>query len=134
MLVESDLFIAVMKEEDRLKPAASTILENIETGRIKGTYASIAVIQEVIFWLLNEGRGGDILKTVNALLTIKNIEWVGLSKEICLNAAALMEEYHLSPFDSYHAATALGKDSKILSSDHAFDRIKSLERYDLLLK
>lgn len=45
-----------------------------------------------------------------------------------------MEEYKLSPFDAYHAATAMSKDSKILSSDHAYDKIKSIERIDLSLK
>ncbi len=128
MLVESDLFIAVIKERDRLKPAASSILENIEAGKVAGTYASVAVIQEIVFWLLREGRAADILTTVDALLNIKNLEWIDLSKDLCLNAAALIEEYQLSPFDAYHAATAISRDSKILSSDHAYDKIKSIER------
>ncbi len=131
MLVESDLFIAVIKERDRLKSTASNILENIEAGKISGAYASVAVVQEIVFWLLREGRATDILTTVDALLNIKNLEWIDLSQEICLNAAALIEEYQLSPFDAYHAATAISRDSKILSSDHAYDKIKSIERVAL---
>jgi predicted nucleic acid-binding protein len=131
VLVESDLFIAVIKERDRLKSTASNILENIEAGKISGAYASVAVVQEIVFWLLREGRATDILTTVDALLNIKNLEWIDLSQEICLNAAALIEEYQLSPFDAYHAATAISRDSKILSSDHAYDKIKSIERVAL---
>lgn len=97
-------------------------------------YASVAVLQEIIFWLLRENRSKDIITTINALLNVKNLEWVDLSKDICLNAAALMEEYKLSPFDAYHAATAMSKDNKILSSDHAYDKIKSIERIDIVLK
>jgi predicted nucleic acid-binding protein len=134
MLVESDLFIAVIKERDRLKSAASEVLQSIETGKISNAYASVAVVQEVIFWLLRENRSADVLTTVDALFNIKNLEWIDLSKEICLNAAALMEEYQLSSFDAYHAATAISRDGKILSSDHAYDKIKSIERIDLSIK
>ena len=132
MLIESDMFIAIMKERDRLRRAASNIIAGIESGRIGGAYASVAAIQEVIFWLLRENRPSDIIAAVNALFNIKNLEWVGLNKEICLNAAALIEEYNLSPFDAYHAATAISADNKIVSSGHAFDRIKSIERIDPL--
>lgn len=131
MLIESDLFIAIIKDKDRLKPAATMVLEAIERGEIKDAYASVGAIQEIIFWLLNEGRSTDILKTVNALSNIKNLEWVDLNKDICINAAALIGEYKLSPFDAYHAATAISKDSKIISSDHAFDKIKSINRTNL---
>jgi predicted nucleic acid-binding protein len=120
-----------MKENDRLKSSASKILAGIESGRINNVYASAAVIQEIVFWLLNEDRSGDILKTVNSLLSIRNLEWVDLSKDICLNAAALIEEYKISPFDAYHAATAISRDSKIASSDHVYDRIKSIQRTEL---
>ena len=89
------------------------------------------MLQEIIFWLLNEKCGKDVLTTINAVLSINNLEWVDLSKDICINASALMEEYGLGPFDAYHAATALGKDGKIISSDHVYDRIKKLERIDL---
>ena len=92
------------------------------------------MIQEIIFWLLRENRSKDVVTTINALLNIKNLEWIDLNKDICLSAAALMEEYKLGAFDAYHAATAISKDSKILSSDHAYDKIKSIERIDLSLK
>ncbi|MDE1873730.1 MAG: type II toxin-antitoxin system VapC family toxin [Candidatus Micrarchaeota archaeon] len=120
-----------MKEKDRLKASASRLLADIETGKIKGAYASIAVVQEVIFWLSNEKRGGDTVKAVNALLNTTNLEWVDLSRNICLTASALIEEYNLSPFDAYHAATAINRDGKIVSSDRAYDKIKGIERIDL---
>jgi len=131
VLIESDLFIAVIKDKDRLKPAATKIMEDIQSGRMEDAYASVAAIQEVIFWLVREGRSDEVLSTVNILLNVKNLEWVDLSKEICLNASAIMKEFKLSPFDSYHAATAISRDNKIISSDHVYDKIKSLERASL---
>jgi predicted nucleic acid-binding protein len=53
VLIESDLLLAVIKKEDRLKPAAEEILEKIDSGKLKGVYASTAAIQEVIFWFYN---------------------------------------------------------------------------------
>ncbi|HMK94150.1 MAG TPA: hypothetical protein VK536_01995 [Candidatus Limnocylindrales bacterium] len=43
-LIESDLLLAAMKKEDRLKPIADLILEKIEKGEVKGIYASTAAI------------------------------------------------------------------------------------------
>ena len=132
MLIESDTFIAVMKERDRLKHAASNIIARIEAGKISGAYASVAAIQEIVLWLLRENRSSEIIMAVNAITNIRNLKWIDLNREICLNAAALMEEYGLSLFDAYHAATAINMDGKIISSDGAFDRIKSVERIDPL--
>jgi len=49
ILIESDLLLASIKREDRLKPIAKRILEGIDSGRLKGVYASIATIQEIVF-------------------------------------------------------------------------------------
>jgi len=49
ILIESDLLLAIIKKEDRLKAAAERILEKIDSGELKGVYASTAVIQEVVF-------------------------------------------------------------------------------------
>ena len=91
-----------------------------------------AAIQEIVLWLLRENRSSEIIMAVNAITNIRNLKWIDLNREICLNAAALMKEYGLSPFDAYHAATAINMDGKIISSDGAFDRIKSVERIDPL--
>lgn len=49
---------------------------------------------------------------------------------MCLNASVLIDEYGINPFDSYHAATAISGDKKILSTEHIYDRIKGIERID----
>ena len=128
MLLDSDILIAVIKEEDRLKRASLKILKAVERRRLKNAYASVASIQEIIFWLLNRGFKDKVLLTVSRVFEIKNLEWVPLGKEVLLTASALIEEYELGAFDAYIAATALLRDRVILSSDHIYDKIKGIRR------
>jgi predicted nucleic acid-binding protein len=119
-----------MKKEDRFKPAADRVLEGINSGRMQGVYASSAALQEVIFWFYNRRLMAELVDAVNFLVHIENLEWVGLTPEICLNAALLMGEYDVGPFDAYHAATAILRDKTILSTEHIYDKIKGIERID----
>ena len=128
MLLDSDIFIAVIKEEDRLKHASLKILKAIERRKLRSAYVSVASIQEIIFWLLNRGLKDKVLLTVSRVFGIKNLEWIPLDKEVFLTASALIEEYELGAFDAYIAATALLKDRTILSSDHIYDKIKGIKR------
>lgn len=130
ILIESDLLLASIKKEDRLKPIAKRILEEIDSGRLKGVYASIAAIQEIVFWLYNRQILNELVRAVNALLHLKNIEWVELTPEICLTASVLINEYNVSPFDAYHIATAILRDRTILSTEHVYDKIKGIKRVD----
>jgi len=128
VLLDSDIFIAVIKEEDRLKHASLKILKAIERRKLRSAYVSVASIQEIIFWLLNRGLKDKVLLTVSRVFGIKNLEWIPLDKEVFLTASALIEEYELGAFDAYIAATALLKDRTILSSDHIYDKIKGIKR------
>jgi len=130
ILLESDLLLAYVKKEDRLKPVAEKILVGIDSGRLKGFYASTAAIQEIVFWFFNRNLLKELVDAVNALIHIRNLDWVGITSEICLTASILMSEYGVSPFDSYHAATAISRDKKILSTEHVYDVIKGIERID----
>lgn len=122
------MLLAFVKEEDRLKPTAKKILERIEAGRLK-VYASIATIQEIIFWFYNRQMLDELVKAVNALIRLK-IEWVKLTPEICLTASLLINEYKVSPFDAYHLATAILRDRMILSTEHKYDEVKGIKRID----
>lgn len=129
-LIESDLLLAVIKKEDRLKPAAERILEKIDSGELKGVYASTAVLQEVIFWFYNRQLLSELAKAVNILSHLPNVEWIPITPEICLTASLLINEYNTSPFDAYHAATAIPRDKTILSTEHIYDKIKGITRIE----
>jgi predicted nucleic acid-binding protein len=120
----------VIKKDDRIKPVAVSILKKVDSGTLKGVYASTAAIQEIVFWFYNRELFSDLTVAVNTLTHLRKLEWVPITPEICLTASLLMREYTVSPFDAYHAATAILKDKTILSTDHAYDRIKGIERID----
>jgi predicted nucleic acid-binding protein len=71
-----------------------------------------------------------MVDAVNSLSRIRNLEWVPVTPEVCLKASVLVKHYGLSPFDGYHAATALGRDGVVLSSDRSYDRVTGLSRVD----
>ncbi len=120
--------LAVIKKEDRIKAVAELILDKVDGDTIKGVYASTASLQEIVFWLYNRGLFKELTAAVNFLSHIRNLEWVPLTPEICLATSLLINEYGLSPFDAYHAATAIGKDKTILSTEHVYDKIKGITR------
>lgn len=119
-----------MKKEDRLKPFAEKVITAVHKGRLKGFYASTATLQEIIFWFFNRNLLRELITVINALTRIKNLEWIPLTPEICLTSAILMSEYKLNPFDAYHAATAIARDKKILSTEHVYDTVRGIERID----
>jgi predicted nucleic acid-binding protein len=124
------MLLAIIKKEDRLKPSAELILDKIDAGGIKGVYASTAAMQEIVFWLYNRQLFKELTLAVNVLSHLRNVEWVPLTKEVCLTASLLIDEYKISPFDAYHAATAISRDKTILSTEHTYDKIKGLIRIE----
>jgi predicted nucleic acid-binding protein len=119
-----------MKSEDRLKPAAELILDKIDSGKVKGVYASTASMQEIVFWFYNRQLLKKLTAAVNILSHLRNVEWVPLTPEVCLTASLLISEYKLSPFDAYHAATAISRDKTILSTEHVYDKIKGVTKIE----
>jgi len=109
---------------------AETILERIDSGELKGVYASTAVIQEVIFWFYNRQLFSELALAVNVLSHLRNVEWVAVTPEICLTASLLINEYKTSPFGAYYAATAIPRDKTILSTEHIYDKIKGITRIE----
>jgi predicted nucleic acid-binding protein len=130
ILIASDLLLAVIKKDDGLKSTAEKILERIDSGELKGVYASTAAIQEIVFWFYNRQLFSELAKVVNILSHLRNVEWISLTPEICLAASLLINEYHTSPFDAYHVATAITRDKTILSTEHVYDKIKGIKRID----
>ena len=128
MLIEADLLIPLFKKNDRHAETSERILIDIQNNVHTNVYSSTATIQEIIFWLYHQGKHRETIDAVNALNNLKNVEWVSVTPETCLKASILTERYKLSPFDAYHAATALSHDAVILSTDHAYDRIKEITR------
>jgi predicted nucleic acid-binding protein len=128
LLIEADLLIPLFKKTDKLASVSERILRDIQSGIHREVYSSTATIQEIVFWFYNQVMYKETVDAVNAMSHLKNIEWVPVSPETCLKASILVDRYNLSPFDAYHAATALSRDAVILSMDNAYDRISEITR------
>jgi len=74
MLIEADLLIPLFKNEDRLSSVSERILLDIQNGVHTGVYSSTATIQEIVFWLYNQGLHRETVEAVNALSHLKNVE------------------------------------------------------------
>ncbi len=105
-------------------------MAKIDSGELKGVYASTAAIQEIIFWFYNRQLLSELTHAVNILTQLRNVEWIAITPEICLNASLLINEYNTSPFDAYHLATAIFRDKTILSTEHIYDKIKGIKRIE----
>ena len=130
IIIESDLLLAAIKKADRLKLVVANILEKIDSGYIEKIYASTAAIQETIFWFYNRHLFNELIKAVNFLTHIRHIEWIPVTPEICTTASLLMGKYNISLFDACYLATALSMDKTILSTEHAYCKIKGIKKIE----
>ena len=130
LLIEADLLVPMFKKTDRLASVSERILLGIQSGVYREVYSSTATIQEIVFWFYNRGMFKETVDAVNAMSHLKNIEWIPVTPETCLKASILVDRYGLSPFDAYHAATALSRDAVILSTNTSYDRISEITRID----
>ncbi|WP_016729862.1 type II toxin-antitoxin system VapC family toxin [Saccharolobus islandicus] len=133
MMIESDILLAHIKSEDRLKAVADTILLRIARGELK-VIASREVFHELYYVLKNMNLSPqEILLKLGALKSIPNIDWVPTTVDTDLLALSLMSQYGISSiFDSYYVATCLlyDKDKIIISTDHIFDKVLGIRRID----
>ena len=113
-----------------MKIVAAKILQKIDSGEVKGAYASTAAIQEIVFWFYNRQLFDELIKAVNFLTHIGHLKWIPLTPEICTAAALLIDEYNLAPFDAYHLATAISMDKTILSTEHVYEKVKGVKKIE----
>jgi predicted nucleic acid-binding protein len=130
MMLESDLLYAFVKKEDRLKPVAERVIQQVAEGRHGTVHASREVLHELYYVSMHEGVTLDQYITRAASLTaIPNLVFLPTTHEVDLLALTLMKQYRLSSiFDAYHAATALNQDPDhtMVSTDHVYERIPGL--------
>ena len=121
--LDADLFLALIKEEDRFKVAAQRFLNKNKGPFVTSTITCL----ELWFYLYRNGKGShaiDALRSVSKICTIKEVSFLNMEE-----AAILADQCHLSPADAIHARLALAEDG-IVSSDASFDKVKGLKRVD----
>lgn len=117
--VDSDFFLALLKEGDWLSKKAEGILKKYKSN----IWTSVWSVVEIL--MLTEEFGLD---PENVVLSIKELSRIDGDVNSLLSAAHLMKEKKMKTFDALHA-TACKKDL-IISSDSVFDKV-GLERIRL---
>lgn len=134
LLIESDIFIAYIKKEDRLKNAATAIIDAVENGKLTHVQASTEIFHELYYVFSDYAPLQTIIANEARIATIKNLTYITPDYATYLTALNIMDTYGVtSIFDAIYAATALSAkvpDHTIISTDIKYDAIKGLKRID----
>ena len=125
LYLDADIFLALIKEEDRHKKPAINFLRN-NTNKL---LTSNLTCLEIWFYLYRNNLKNIVLDSIRAVNAIAEI--IYFSKEDLESAIVLATQFKLSPADAIHAVLAL-KFDYIVSSDTSFDHVKGLKRIDFL--
>ncbi|MBI2146937.1 type II toxin-antitoxin system VapC family toxin [Candidatus Woesearchaeota archaeon] len=125
LYLDTDVFLALLKEEDRHKKAAIAFFEKYSAA--EKTTSTVCCL-EIWFYLYKNGQQKkmvDALRAVAAMCTVQDFNAKQMGQAVFLSA-----ENRLSPADALHAVLAADGADAIVSSDASFDRIASLKRID----
>jgi predicted nucleic acid-binding protein len=119
MYVESDFLFALAKPEDWLKENATAALES------EDVYTSLTAYTEFLVYWYDEDAAEY---TVDAATIVPNLlELVPVRpaehEEALLAAAAFIDDYGTTPFDSVHAGIAHTNGDTILSTEQGYDTV-----------
>lgn len=122
--LDADIFLALLKEEDRHKKAA---LQYFQKHKNSEFVTSSLTCLEILFYLHKNNLQNKALNAIRAVKSIAKVMDYGIVE---IEAAALLaEKAHLTPADAIHAVIASRVDA-IVSTDTSFDRISWLRRID----
>jgi predicted nucleic acid-binding protein len=123
MYLDTDIILALIKDEDWLKP-------HINLKRIKNPTTSVFAIIEAEIVLLREYGKEHVFPILNNIKS-KKVKIISLDEKILKKALEMLKKYErLNIFDSVHAAYSIIKNDKIISTDNIFDEIEEIERID----
>lgn len=123
MYLDTDIILALIKEEDWLK-------EHVKKLKLNGAKTSAITIIEARIVLDREYSRIKAIETLDKIKNLK-IEIIPLDEEILNKSQELIKKYlKLGTFDSIHASTAIVKDMELISTDNFFEQISELKSKD----
>ncbi len=115
MYVETDFFLALIKNNDRLKANAEKYYHKFKNKM----WTSFLTMIELMLWAYSHKK--DPLPFVEGAFGLVKLKKTEIPFEKLLAACYLIEKYSCTTFDSLHA-TICGED-EILSSDRKYDKM-----------
>ena len=110
VFVETDFLLAIAKDADWLQEGAEAVLDEREVVTSPFAYLELLIVLE-----RKQLHYVQLFANLLDIVPVSNEE----EKQIVLKAVAYFED-GMSPFDSFHAATAETRGLSILSSDTAY--------------
>jgi len=132
VIIELDALIAYVNRRDRYHRVMSKLLSRVAAGELKNVKVAASAYLEYSLLLRSRGYGeDDVREDLLFFKNFPNLDEAPLTLEVLIKASELRKEYHLSFFDSLHAATAVLFDGVIASMDKAYTAVKDLRTMPL---
>lgn len=130
MYVETDFLTALLKDDEWLREPALRALDDCDD-----LHTSILAYAEVLVLFYDRDQADYAIDAPRAIADL--LELVPITpaehEDAVLAAAALLDEYELTPFDALHAGLAATGDGVVLSSEQDYDAVgldrRPLETY-----
>ncbi len=123
--LDSDVLIDTITAHAERGPTAARILKRLEEGELVLT--STLVLLEVGWFLEAVGKGSDVKRVLEAILSFRNLEVVEPTSKDLVRASELARNYELSLSQGVKAALMLSK-----GVNEAYSRDRGLGRVDLI--
>lgn len=120
MYVETDFLTALVKDQDWLRDAALSALEERDD-----IHTSILAYAEVLVLFYDREQSAydiDAPRAIANLLELVPIRPQAHENAV-LAAAAFLEEYQLTPFDALHAGMVATSGEQVLSSEQDYETV-----------
>ena len=129
--LDANVFLYPLLYDPEVEPKAeraSRLLLRVASGELRAVTSALTWDEVVwVVWRLVERDYA--LRAGEKLLTFPNLVIVAVSPRSVRRAQALASRYGLKPRDAIHAAVAIEQgDSRIVSDNENFDRVRELER------
>jgi predicted nucleic acid-binding protein len=113
VFVETDFLLAIAKDDDWLQERAEAVLDEREVVTSPFAYLELLIVLD--------RKQFDYVRLFANLLDIVPVSHEE-GKQIVLKAVAYLED-GMTPFESFHAATAETRGLSILSSDNVYGEV-----------
>jgi len=105
-----------------------SVISMIENGSISAC-TSYLTYDEYFYKIKKEFSHEDAVKLSEVFLTISNLTFIPVDRNVILSAQKLLTEHRINPRDTLHAATAsLAGCDIVISEDNDFNRFSFIKR------
>ena len=124
MFLDTNIFIAYLKDKDEFQEEAEKLLAQIHDGTVEGEASSMSLL-EICYVLKKIGKNEkEISDITHTMLSIDHLRFLPITSDIFREAIDLVQNYKLSVSDAIIAATGMKlKVAEIISEDTDFDKL-----------